>query len=354
MYRLSVPHDLNEYPIMKQAVGILYIVSVIACNNISTDKPTTNMYKTTGTVERLDSAFDAIISADAKIEILAEGFEWSEGPLWVEEQQMLLFSDVPVNTIYKWTEERGKEVYLSPSGYTGAGPSVCKEPGSNGLTFDNNGNLVICQHGDRRMARMDAPLDKPEAKFVTLADTFESKRLSSPNDAVYWMGDLFFTDPPYGLQTQDDTDPKKEIPFNGVYVLNKKGAPILITSLLTRPNGLAFLPDGRLIVANSDPAKPNWYIINRSRDNLLSDVSLFYSAAEEAKTMGGLPDGLKIDKNGNIFATGPGGVYIFNSTGKKLGMIKLDNPASNCALSPDEKTLYVTNDMYLLRINLRD
>jgi gluconolactonase len=339
---------------MKKLFIITLISLAVSCNNNSSDKTESKMYKTTGAIERLDPALDAIISADAKIEILTDGFEWSEGPLWLEKQQMLIFSDVPMNTIYKWTEEKGKEVYLKPSGYTSFEPSVCKEPGSNGLTFDNKGNLVLCQHGDRRMARMDASLDKPEAKFITLADKYDGKRFSSPNDAVYWFEDLFFTDPPYGLQTQDDTDPKKEIPFNGVYVLNKKGLLTLITDSLTRPNGLAFLPDGKLIVANSDPAKPNWYIINRSRDNLISDVSLFYSATEEAKTMGGLPDGLKVDKNGIVFATGPGGIYIFNSEGKKLGMIKLENSASNCALSPDEKTLYVTNDMYLLRVKLRN
>ncbi|RXK61757.1 SMP-30/gluconolactonase/LRE family protein [Lacibacter luteus] len=329
---------------------------LLSCNNPSEQKQET-MYKTTRTIERLDPAINAIISDSAKIEIIAEGFEWSEGPLWLEKQQMLIFSDVPMNTIYKWTEEKGKEVYLKPSGYTGSEPSVCKEPGSNGLTFDNNGNLVLCQHGDRRMARMDAPLDKPTAKFSTLADKYQGKRFSSPNDAVYnKAGELFFTDPPYGLQTQDDTDSKKEIKHNGVYKVMKDGTVKLLIDSITRPNGLAFLPgEKKLIVACSDPAFPNWYIYDLNVDTFeIDNGRIFYSASEEAKTMGGLPDGLKIDKNGNIFATGPGGVYIFNSDGKKLGMIKLENSASNCALSPDEKTLYVTNDMYLLRIKLRD
>jgi gluconolactonase len=315
------------------------------------------MYKTIGSFERLDPALDKIISANAKIEVIAEGFEWSEGPLWVENQKMLLFSDVPTNTIYKWTEAKGKEVYLKPSGYTGAEPSVCKEPGSNGLAFDKNGDLVLCQHGDRRMARMDAPLDKPEAKFITLADKYNGKRFSSPNDAVYnSTGELFFTDPPYGLQTQDDTDPKKEISFNGVYRVTAGGKVILIVDTITRPNGLAFFPgENKLLVANSDPAKPNWYIIDMGPDDTVMTAKLFYSAAAEAsKGVKGLPDGLKIDKNGNVFATGPGGVYIFNSEGKKLGIIKVDESTSNCALSPDEKTLYVTNDMYVLRIKMRD
>src|SRR6186713_2678632 len=286
------------------------LVFMTACNSNTENKKQEMKYKSIGTIERLDPALDDIISADAKPEIIAEGFEWSEGPLWVEQHNMFLFSDVPMNTIYKWTEAKGKEVYLKPSGYTGTEPSVCKEPGSNGLTFDKNGDLVLCQHGDRRMARMDAPLDKPEAKFITLANTYNGKRFSSPNDAVYnSAGELFFTDPPYGLQTQDDSDTKKEISFNGVYEVN---------------------------------------------GDSLTNGKIFYNAAEEGKTMRGLPDGFKIDKNGNIFASGPGGIYIFNSEAKKLGMIKLENAASNCALSTDEKTLYITNDMYVLRVKLRD
>src|SRR5262245_35516273 len=190
---------------MKRSFAILSLIFLFACNNSSSEKKQGTMYKTIGTIVRNDPALDNIISAKATPEIIAEGFEWSEGPLWVEKHNMLLFSDVPMNTIFKWTEEKGKEVYLKPSGYTGTEPSLCKEPGSNGLTFDKNGNLVLCQHGNRQMARMDAPLDKPEPKFITIADKYNGKRFSSPNDAVYNSADeLFFTDPPYGLQTQDD------------------------------------------------------------------------------------------------------------------------------------------------------
>ena len=330
-------------------------VFMIACNSNTENKNPEMKYKSIGTIERLDPALDKIISANAKPEIIAEGFEWSEGPLWVEKHNMLLLSDVPMNTIYKWTEAKGKEVYLKPSGYTGAEPSVCKEPGSNGLTFDKNGDLVLCQHGDRQMARMEAPLDKPEAKFISLANKYNGKRFSSPNDAVYnSAGELFFTDPPYGLQTQDDKDTKKEIPFNGVYKVKANGEVILLVDSITRPNGIAFMPgEKKLIIACSDPARPNWYIYDVNGDSL-TNGKIFYSAAEEAKTMRGLPDGFKVDKNGNIFASGPGGIYIFSSEGKKLGMIRLDNAASNCALSPDEKTLYVTNDMYVLRVKLRE
>ena len=308
-------------------------------------------YKTVGVIERYDSAISKILSPDAKAEIIAEGFKWSEGPLWVEKHKMLLFSDVPTNTIYKWTEAKGKEVYLTPSGYTS---SIERggEMGSNGLLLDNEGHLVMCQHGDRRMARMDAELNAPAAKFISLADKYKGKRLSSPNDAVYNNGELFFTDPPYGLSTQDDKDPKKEIPFNGVYKLRKDGTVMLVTDSISRPNGIAFFPGGkRFLVASSDPGKPNWYSFEVSGDSIING-KVFYSAAGSNKK--GLPDGLKIDKNGNVFATGPGGIYIFNSDAKLLGRLNLDNATSNCALSPDEKTLYITNDMYVLRLKMRD
>jgi len=340
---------------MKPSFAILCLIFLFACSNNNLEKKVDSQNKSIGSIERLDPALDNIISADAKIEIIADGFEWSEGPLWIEKHNMLLFSDVPMNTIYKWTEAKGKEVYLKPSGYTGSVPSACKEPGSNGLTLDKNGNLVLCQHGDRQMGRMDAALDKPEAKFISLANKYKCKRFSSPNDAVFnSAGELFFTDPPYGLQTQDDTDPKKEISFNGVYKVKANGEVILLVDSITRPNGLAFLPgEKKLIIACSDPDKPNWYIFDVQGDSLVNG-KMFYSAKTEHKEkVNGLPDGFKVDKNGNVFATGPGGVYIFNSDGKKLGIIKFEESTSNCALSPDEKTLYITNDMYVVRVKMR-
>jgi gluconolactonase len=339
---------------MKKFIFISLLVAAISCsdNNENKNQTVAEKYKTIGTIERYDSSVNNIVSRDAKAEIIGEGFEWSEGPLWIEKHNMLIFSDVPMNTIYKWTEEKGKEVYLKPSGFSGT-ETKSKEPGSNGLTLDADGNLVLCQHGNRQMARMDAPLDKPEAKFITLADKYKGKRFSSPNDAVYnSAGELFFTDPPYGLPMQNDTDPEKEISFNGVYKLKKDGTVILLVDSITRPNGIAFLPgEKKLIVACSDPNKPNWYIFDVYGDSL-TNGKIFYSAADSDKSWRGLPDGFKVDKNGNVFATGPGGVYIFNSEGKKLGLVRLENSTSNCALSPDEKTLYVTNDMYVLRIKL--
>jgi len=333
---------------MRKIPVLFFLILLLGCSE-------SQQVKKIGKVERFDPSLDAIIDSNAKAEIIAEGFEWSEGSLWVEKENMLLFSDVPANTVYKWTEAKGKQVYLKPSGYTGAEPSSSKEPGSNGLTLDNDGNLVLCQHGNRQVARMDAPLDKPEAKFITLAAKYNNKRFSSPNDCVFNnTGELFFTDPPYGLPTQDDKDPMKEQPHNGVYKVKKDGTVILLVDSITRPNGIALFPgQQRLLVASSDPQKPNWYVFDVKGDSLLNG-KIFYSTAGYDKNWHGLPDGLKIDSKGNVYATGPGGIWFFNSEGRKLGMLRLENATSNCALSADEKVLYVTNDMYLLRVKLRN
>ncbi len=308
--------------------------------------------KTLGTIERLDSDLDDLISVDAKIEVIGEGYEWSEGPVWVEKERMLLFSDVPKNTIYKWTEAKGVESYLTPSGFTGA-ETRSKEPGSNGLILHND-SLILCQHGDRRIAKMNASLQSPQAQFTTIAGTFNGKRFSSPNDAAYRSnGDLFFTDPPYGLGNQNDEDPEKEQPHNGVYLVSTKGVISLLVDSITRPNGIVFQTNNKIIVANSDPAKAIWYQYEVNEDSLYNG-SIFFDATSNAKTENGLPDGLKADRQGNVYASGPGGIWIFNKEGVILGKIKLPVPTANCALSSDEKTLYITADMYLLRVKMRD
>ena len=310
-------------------------------------------YETIGTIERYDRAINEILSPGAKAEVIAEGFKWSEGPLWLEKHKMLLFSDVPQNAVYKWTAGSGKEVYLQPSGYTG---SVERggEMGSNGLLLDKEGRLVLCQHGDRRMAGMEAPLDKPQPNFVTLADKHAGKRLSSPNDAAYNSnGELFFTDPPYGLPQRNESDPTKETPVNGVYKVKTNGEVVLLVDSLTRPNGIAFFPgEKRLLVANSDPRRPDWYVYEVQGDKLVNG-KIFYSAAGYDRKLQGLPDGFKIDKKGNVYASGPGGIYFFNSEGKLLGMLKVPNATSNVALTADEKTLYITNHMKVLRLQMR-
>jgi gluconolactonase len=331
---------------MNKLFPTLLIIAFIACN----EKKNT---PTIGSIERIDPALDAIISKDALPEIIAEGMEWSEGPLWVENEKMLLFSDVPRNVIFKWTEKNGKEVYLEPSGYTDTAKRG-GEMGSNGLLLDTNGKLVLCQHGNRMMARMDAPLNSPKPWYIAITSFHDEKRYNSPNDAVYnKKGELFFTDPPYGLENNMN-DSTKEIRFQGVYKIGREDVEsILICDSLTRPNGIAFLDEQTLLIGNSDPAKPNWYAIKLSGDSVIS-TSIFYSAKDRDPSWKGMPDGLKVDKNGNVFASGPGGIWIFNKEAKLLGRVRLTDPASNCALSADEKTLYITNDSRVLRLKMRN
>jgi gluconolactonase len=327
----------------------LFIFLSILCIFLSC----THEYKTIGTIERLDPALDSIISKDAKVEIIADSFAWSEGPLWIEDKKMLLFSDIPNNTVYKWTEEKGKEVYLKPSGYSSSTPRG-GETGSNGLLLDKEGHLVLCQHGDRRIALMVANVDAPSASYKTIAGSYQGKKFNSPNDAVFRSnGDLFFTDPPYGLE-KNMNDPLKELPFQGVYKVDRFGVVKLLIDTITRPNGIAFMPGEKtLIIANSDSTKPRWYAFDINANDSLINPRIFYDAAEAVKSEQGLPDGMKIDKNGNIFAAGPGGIWIFNKDGKVLGKIKIPEKTSNCALTPDEKTLFITADMYVLRIKMR-
>lgn len=307
--------------------------------------------KLVGSVEKFDPALDQLIAPDAQAEIIGEGFEWSEGPVWVESEKMLLFSDVPKNIIYKWTEEKGIETWLNHSGYTGSVPRG-GEPGSNGLTLTNEGQLVLCQHGDRRVALLTSSWKEPKPEFKTIADNYQGKKFDSPNDLVFdKQGNLFFTDPPYGL-LKHDKDSSKQIPFQGVYKVKSDGTVILLVDSLTRPNGIALSPDEQtLYVANSDPAKPMWYSFKIKGDSL-TEAKVFYTApvGEGEK---GLPDGFRVDKKGNLFATGPGGIWIFSPEGKALGRIKLPEATANCAFSSDGKTLYATSDMYLLRVMLQ-
>lgn len=308
--------------------------------------------KSGGTIERLDPELDKIITPQATVDIVAEGFTWSEGPLWVEAKNMLLFSDVPEDKVYKWTEEKGAEVFLTPSGFTGE-KTTSNERGANGLTFNPEGKLVLAQHGDRRIAVMNASLDSPKAIYTSIADHFEGKRFNSPNDLVLRNNHFYFTDPPYGLGKGTE-DPEKEIAFQGVYCVFPDGRVNVLVDSITRPNGIAFSPDGKyLFIANSDPEKAKWYQYELNDSSTVVSGKVFYDATSLTSTEKGLPDGMKVDSKGNIYASGPGGVWIFNSTGKVLGKIKVEGPASNTALSTDEKTLFITNDGNLLRVKMR-
>jgi gluconolactonase len=226
--------------------------------------------------------------------------------------------------------------------------------GSNGLTLDGNGRLVLCQHGDRRVARMDAPLSAPQPKFATLADRYDGKRFNSPNDVVFHSnGDMYFTDPPYGMPKQFD-DPAREIPFQGVFRRGRDGAVTLLTREMTRPNGLAFAPDEKLLyVAQSDSTAALWRVFDVKPDGTLGASRVLFDSTAMTKTLKGLPDGLKIDTDGNLFATGPGGVLVLSPQGKHLGTIFTGQATANCAFGDDGRTLYITADMYLMRVRLK-
>jgi gluconolactonase len=265
---------------------------------------------------------------------------------------MLLWSDVPDNAIYQWTEAEGTKTYLRPSGYLGQDG----REGSNGLIINADGDLVLCQHGERILAKMATPVDQPRPRFTPIATNYGGRKLNSPNDVVQASnGTYFFTDPPYGLPQQDD-DPAKELSFEGIYRthVDRTEYIYLLDSSLTRPNGLAFSPDEKyLYVANSDPKRAIWMQYEMS-DNLEKIVSkkVFFDATSMVGDKKGLPDGLKVTKDGTIFATGPGGVLVFDPDGTHLGTIETGQATANCAFNADESKLYMTAHSYIFSIDL--
>jgi gluconolactonase len=306
--------------------------------------------RTVGKIERLDPALDKLIPADAKLEVIGEGYAWCEGPVWVRDGGFLLFSDIPNNAIMRWDSKSGSKLYLKPAGYT-ANDSRGGESGSNGLTLDRKGRLILCQHGDRRVARLDSSWDKPEAKYVTLADKYEGKRLNSPNDAIVDShGAILFTDPPYGLEKGME-DPKKELDFQGVYRIAPDGKLTLLTKEMERPNGIALSPDGKtLYLANSHDARPVIMAYSVNADGTFGTGREFYNSKKQRAAGPGACDGLTVDKRGNLFATVPGGVAVFSPDGKQLGLLNTGDRTSNCEFGEDGSTLFITANHNLLRI----
>ncbi|HKH90164.1 MAG TPA: SMP-30/gluconolactonase/LRE family protein [Gemmatimonadaceae bacterium] len=299
-------------------------------------------------IERLDPAFDALVPRDAKVEKLAEGFDWTEGPLWRKSGSYLLFSDVPRNTIYKWKEGEGLSIFIRPAGYAAGTNPPGRELGTNGLTFDAQGRLVVADHGNRGISRWNDSL----FTRTVVADRFEGKRFNSPNDLVWAPnGDLYFTDPSYGLRRLND-DPAKELPYNGVYRLAANGKVTLLTRELTFPNGIALSPDARtLYVAISDGKMPYIMAYDVQSDGNVARGRIFYDAkARVEQKLPGALDGLKVDAKGNVFATGPGGILVLSPAGKHLGTIFPGDVVANCAFGDDGSTLYMTVNHQLMRV----
>lgn len=342
---------------MKRLFFILLSITSACASSPESDADETTVvasaYPTVGSIERLSTALDSLIAPDAQLQILADGFEWTEGPVWVPQGDYLLFSDIPQNSIFRWSEPDSVVLYLKPSGFAGDNFEG-KEPGSNGLYLDANGNLILCQHGARQVARMNAPLNNPRPEFVTLADSYQGQRLNSPNDLTFRSnGDIYFTDPPYGLPGGADS-PEKELDFQGVYHFSAEDSTLtLLTDELSRPNGIALSPDEQtLYVANSDPERAIWMAYDVNEDGTVSNGRLFYDATDATADAQGLPDGLAVHSRGHLFATGPGGVWVFAPDGNHLGTIQTGEATANCTFNEDESALYITADMYLMRLPL--
>lgn len=346
--------NLKAFITMRNVTGLLVVFSIgiVGVSAASEHQP--------AKVERLSPEVDGIVPPQATLERVATGFKWVEGPVWIK-AGYLLFAEIPSNSIRQWTPGKGVSIFLQPSGYQGAAPYGGPEPGSNGATLDRRGRLTIAGHAQRDVYRFET-MD-PHGEITILVNAYKGKKLNSPNDLVYKSdGSLYFTDPPYGLRTQSDKDPQKELSFNGVYRLpgasNQKpgSAPAndklqLLISDLPRPNGIAFSPDEKyLYVCNSEPKKI-WMRYTVNSDGSVGEPKLIFDATSDKRD--GAPDGMKVDHAGNLYSAGPGGVWIFSPEGKHIGTILIPERVGNMAWGDgDMKTLYIAASTSIYRIRL--
>ena len=304
--------------------------------------------ETIGSVERINPEMDLYVPKGSEVEILARGFGWSEGPVWVDQLNAVLFSDVRNNKAYRWDDKNGLSVFLDPSGFTGIVPAN-KKAGSNGLTLNSKNELVLAMHGDRRIAKLKSWNEKT---FETIVNRYEGNLFSSPNDLVYAKnGDLYFTDPPYGLKDFNN-DGLKELPYNGVYKLSYSGSLSLIINDLSIPNGIAISNDQKTLYVNVSDREDMKIMAYDVTSSGVTNGRVFFDGNELAKKDNGSFDGLKIHPSGTIFSTGPGGVLVIKPDGTHLGTIRTEKSSANCAFDSSFQNLYMTSHMYLTRIKL--
>ena len=337
---------------MKKYILSFFLLSILSCVNNTNQENYTRL--TRGNVQIFDESAKIFVNEDSRIELLADSLFLSEGPLWIEKLNSLLFTQVASNKVFKWNENDGLSVYLDPSGYTGIVPA---EPdglvGSNGMVLNSNGDLILAQHGDRRVAKL-IDWDNETPEFETLAGRYNDKLFNSPNDLVYAdNGDLYFTDPPYGFGLEKLlTSELKEQPVNGVYKLTKSGEVVLLVEDILLPNGIAISNDNKTLYVNSSDVE--YPIITKFdiTENGLENREIFFDGSELIKSSEGWFDGLKVHSSGNIFSTGPGGVLILTPEGKHLATIGTTSNALNCAFGNNEEYLYITAFDYLARVKL--
>jgi gluconolactonase len=317
----------------------------VACSTASPPAPSHESSPSQGSIVRLDPDFDELVPKDTRLEKLADGFAFTEGPIW-RPSGVLWFSDVVGNVVRQWSPDGKVTEVLNPGGYDGRGDLPAGGyNGPNGMTSDKDGAVLLCQHGSRRIIRISKDM-----KLTTVVERFEGKRLNSPNDLVYRSdGSLYFTDPPYGLPKGDD-DPAKELKFNAVFRLaDGKLQPVIKD--LSRPNGIAISPDQRtLYIGNSDEKNRIWMAYDIAADGTVSNGRLLADVTAEKDA--GVPDGMKVDSKGNIWASGPGGIWVFSPAGKHLGTIKMPEIPANCNWGDGWKSLYITARTSLYRIKL--
>ncbi len=347
----------QKYYLMKNRFllfPLMYILTFCGCNS-PTEQPVVTVVDTIGKVELYDPADSAIINTNAKVEIIGRNYKWCEGPVWVASKQMLLFSAVRENKIYRWDGKDTPVAYLTPSGYTDTAFRD-GENGSNGLALDKDGKLLLCQSGNRQVVRLNAPLDSPAPKFTVLAKDYKGKKFNSPNDLVADRNNnIYFTDPIYGLP-KGEVDPTRELKFEGVYKISSSGKLSLLIDSISRPNGIALSPDEKILYVGSSDDHTKWYAYQLDSNGNIQSGGIFldgYALKEKAKIKSGA-DGFKIDKNGNIFSSGPDGINIISPAGKLLGLIRIFNKqTSNCAFNENKDVLFITANDWVLRVKLR-